>query len=93
MGLKVFFAHPVLVLAQNLAQMQVVEAFEPFKIQEVELGAWRKRPVKNNFFELVLIKQGAGTQCINYNVYDYSEGSLFLLPPLKCHSFEIATPT
>jgi len=73
--------------------MQVLEAYKPFEIQEVELSNWQKRPVKNNFFELVLIKEGSGMQCINYNEYDYEEGSLFLLPPLKCHWFQIDKPT
>lgn len=73
--------------------MQVLEAYKPFEIQEIELKAWQQRPVKNNFFELVLIKEGAGTQCINYNEYTYETGSLFLLPPLKCHSFQIDQPT
>ncbi len=73
--------------------MQVLEAFEPFEIQELELEVWRQRPVKNNFFELVLIKEGRGTQCINYNLYTYNKGSLFLLPPFKCHSFQIEEPT
>ncbi|MEL7421980.1 MAG: AraC family transcriptional regulator [Bacteroidota bacterium] len=69
--------------------MQVLEAYKPFEVQELELNDWRQRPVKNNFFELVLIKRGRGTQCINYNEYPYEEGSIFLLPPLKCHSFQI----
>ena len=73
--------------------MQVLEAHKPFEVQEIELNEWRQRPVKNNFFELVLIKEGKGTQCINYNEYDYDRGSLFLLPPLKCHSFQIAEPS
>jgi AraC-like DNA-binding protein len=73
--------------------MQVLEAFKPFEIQEIELGDWKQRPVKNNFFELVLIKEGEGTQCINYNEYPYQEGSLFLLPPLQCHSFQIEKPS
>jgi len=69
--------------------MEVIEAYKPFEVQEIELSQWRQRPVKNNFFELVLIKEGKGTQCINYNEYPYEKGSLFLLPPLKCHSFQI----
>ncbi|MEM6718872.1 MAG: AraC family transcriptional regulator [Bacteroidota bacterium] len=73
--------------------MQVLETYKPFEIQEIELSEWKQRPVKNNFFELVLIKKGAGTQCINYNEYPYSEGSMFLLPPLKCHSFQIERPS
>lgn len=73
--------------------MQVLQAYKPFEIQELELSDWKQRPVKNNFFELVLIKEGKGTQCINYNFYNYKKGSLFLLPPLKCHSFQIEQPS
>ncbi|WP_298516165.1 AraC family transcriptional regulator [uncultured Kordia sp.] len=73
--------------------MQVLETYKPFEIQEIELSEWKQRPVKNNFFELVLIKKGTGTQCINYNEYTYTEGSMFLLPPLKCHSFNISEPS
>ncbi|MEM1356819.1 MAG: AraC family transcriptional regulator [Bacteroidota bacterium] len=73
--------------------MQVLEAHQPFELQEIELDTWQKRPVKNNFFELVLIKAGKGTQCINYNYYPYEAGSLFLLPPLACHSFQIEAPS
>ncbi|WP_117885378.1 AraC family transcriptional regulator [Aureibaculum luteum] len=73
--------------------MQVIEAYKPFEIQEIELTEWKQRPVKNNFFELVLIKNGEGSQCINYNDVRYNKGSIFLLPPLKCHSFNIEKPT
>ena len=73
--------------------MNTIEAHKPFEIQEIELSEWRARPVKNNFFELVLVKSGIGTQCINYNRSSYQKGSLFLLPPLKCHSFTIIEPT
>ncbi len=73
--------------------MQVLEAYKPFEIQEIELSEWRQRPVKNNFFELVLIREGEGIQCINYNEYAYEKGSIFLLPPLKCHSFQIHQPS
>ena len=73
--------------------MNTIEAYKPFEIQEIELSEWRARPVKNNFFELVLVKSGIGTQCITYNMSSYQKGSLFLLPPLKCHSFTIVEPT
>ena len=73
--------------------MQVLEAYKPFEVQEIKLNQWRQRPVKNNFFELVLIKKGEGTQCINYNNYPYKKDSMFLLPPLKCHSFKIVEPS
>jgi len=73
--------------------MRILEAYKPFEVQKIKLKEWKQRPVKNNFFELVLIKEGEGTQCINYNDYDYQQGSLFLLPPLKCHSFQIEQPS
>jgi AraC-like DNA-binding protein len=73
--------------------MQVVESYKPFEIQEIALTEWKQRPVKNNFFELVLVKEGEGSQCINYNHYSYGKGSIFLLPPLKCHSFAITSPS
>ncbi|WP_405368559.1 AraC family transcriptional regulator [Nonlabens sp. Asnod2-A12] len=73
--------------------MNVIETYKPFEIQEIELTEWKSRPVKNNFFELVLIKSGEGTQCINYNLSPYHKNSLFLLPPLKCHSFTVEKPT
>ena len=73
--------------------MQVLQAIKPFEIQTLALKTWKQRPVKNNFFELVLIKDGSGTQCINYNYFDYATGNIFLLPPLKCHSFQIEEPT
>ena len=73
--------------------MKIIQAEKPFIIQEIELNSWQQRPVKNNFFELVLIKKGTGTQCIHYNEYPYSKGSIFLLPPLKCHSFTINEPS
>lgn len=73
--------------------MKVLEAYKPFEVQEIELNKWQERPLKNNFFELVLIKKGKGTQCINYNDYPYEKGSIFLLPPLQCHSFQIEEPS
>ncbi|WP_282054917.1 AraC family transcriptional regulator [Maribacter luteus] len=73
--------------------MEFVEAKKPFDIQEIELNDWKQRPVKNSFFELVFIKEGKGTQCINYNEYTYAKNDFFLLPPLKCHSFTIEKPT
>jgi len=73
--------------------MQVLQSYRPFEIQELELSEWKQRPVKNNFFELVLIQAGKGIQCINNNEYSYGKGSIFLLPPLKCHSFTVEEPT
>jgi hypothetical protein len=44
--------------------MEVLEAYKPFEIQELELSEWKQR-AKNNFFEVVLIKNGKGIQSIN----------------------------
>ncbi|MEZ7497979.1 hypothetical protein QO200_04430 [Flavobacterium sp. Arc3] len=57
--------------------MQVLETYKPFEIQELELTEWKQRPVKNNFFELVLVIEGDGTQCINYNHYPYVREAFF----------------
>ncbi|SOU87817.1 AraC family transcriptional regulator [Tenacibaculum dicentrarchi] len=60
--------------------------------EKVKLQEWKRRN-SNNFFELVYIEEGKGKQCINYNYYPYKKGNIFLLPPLKCHSFIIEEPT
>lgn len=73
--------------------MRTIQAELPFEIQNITLDDWTERPVMNNFFELVYIESGRGMQCINYNLYPYKTGSVFLLPPLKCHSFTIEEPT
>jgi hypothetical protein len=31
--------------------MEVLEAYKPFEIQELELSEWKQRAVKNNFFK------------------------------------------
>ncbi|MFC4096760.1 AraC family transcriptional regulator [Euzebyella saccharophila] len=73
--------------------MNVIHTYKPFEIQELRLAEWKQRPVKNNFFELVWVRNGTGTQCINYNEQAYSKGDIFLHPPLKCHSFTVEEPT
>lgn len=73
--------------------MRTIQSEKPFEIQVLELSEWQQRPVKNNFFEVVHIVKGKGTQCINYNHYGYEGGNVFLLPPLRCHSFSIEEPT
>lgn len=73
--------------------MHTNQTEKPFEIQVLELTEWKQRPQQNNFFEIVYILKGEGGQCINYNNYRYQEGSIFLLPPLKCHSFTIESPT
>ncbi len=75
------------------AIMRVIQSDQPFEVQVLKLSEWQHRPLQNNFFEVVFIAEGKGSQCINYNNYDYEGGNVFLLPPLRCHSFAIKEPT
>ncbi|MEL6536109.1 MAG: AraC family transcriptional regulator [Bacteroidota bacterium] len=60
-----------------------------FEIHVEEFSAWKSRPHRHNFFEIVYVEQGSGYQCINYHEFPFSPGNVFLLPPLDCHSFRI----
>lgn len=73
--------------------MQVENSAQPFFITREELQEWNQRPHKHNFFELVYIEEGSGTQCINHTKVPYQQDNIFLMPPYDCHSFEIAEPT
>lgn len=73
--------------------MRVENTAQPFDIQEEELHEWTLRPHQHNFFEVVYIKEGHGSQCINGHILAYEKNSIFLLPPYDCHSFEIKAPT
>ncbi|MFI3321426.1 MAG: AraC family transcriptional regulator [Rikenellaceae bacterium] len=64
-----------------------------FEVEVLELDSWVKRAYKNNFFEIIYIESGSGSQCINYNEFEYRAGNIFLLPPLNCHSFKIKEST
>ena len=64
-----------------------------FEIQIEELDAWEKRPRMNNFFEIVYVEKGSGSQCINQHEFTYREGNIFFLPPLDCHWFKIHEPS
>ncbi|WP_046242574.1 helix-turn-helix domain-containing protein [Hymenobacter terrenus] len=73
--------------------MQVEQAHMPFELTVLETSQWMQRPHQHNFFELVFIEEGEGLQCINHRQFPYQRESIFLLPPLDCHSFEVTTPT
>ncbi|WP_343306526.1 helix-turn-helix transcriptional regulator [Chitinophaga niabensis] len=67
---------------------------EPFSIEFIEtLDVCPKSGHTHNFFELVYILSGTGTQCINNNTSRYHEGHMFLITPEDCHSFQIETTT
>ncbi|WP_205528243.1 AraC family transcriptional regulator [Flavobacterium psychrotrophum] len=78
---------------EKVQVMHIENTLHPFEIEKETLTEWSRRPHQHNFFELVYIQEGEGKQCINNSLLPYEGGSIFLLPPYDCHSFEIATPT
>lgn len=73
--------------------MKTENLYPPYEINLQELVESPKSGHKHNFFELVYIVSGSGTQCINKNTYKYKPGQMFLLTPNDCHSFDIETVT
>ncbi|NIJ53621.1 AraC family transcriptional regulator [Dyadobacter arcticus] len=66
---------------------------EPFEIIYIELDECPKSDHQHNFFELVYIISGTGTQVINDNTFQYHPGHMFLITPEDTHSFDIETTT
>ena len=66
---------------------------KPFSIVCKTLDACSKQEHQHNFFELVYILSGTGTQCINKQEFKYRDGHMFLITPEDCHSFDIDTTT
>lgn len=66
---------------------------EPFSIVFKTLDECPKKEHEHNFFELVYILSGTGTQCINNNSFRYHADHMFLITPEDCHAFNIETPT
>lgn len=64
-----------------------------FEIHIEEMDRWDKRPHQNNFFEIVYVEKGSGSQCIKQHEFKYKEGNIFLLPPLNCHAFKVDEPS
>lgn len=67
--------------------------YHPFEVDFKELEQFPKTNRRNNFFELIYIVDGTGTQIINNNKFQYRKGNLFLVTPQDVHSFEISTLT
>ncbi|SNR53966.1 AraC family transcriptional regulator [Flavobacterium sp. ov086] len=67
--------------------------YHPFEVDFKELEQFPKTIRRNNFFELIYIVDGTGTQIINNNKFQYRKGNLFLVTPQDVHSFEISTLT
>ena len=64
-----------------------------FAIEVASFEQWQERSRKNNFFELVYILDGKGSQSVNYVEYPYQKNGIFLLPAAKCHQYIIKEPT
>jgi AraC-like DNA-binding protein len=66
---------------------------EPFEIVYKELDECPKSRHQHQFFELVYILDGTGTQVINNNTFAYKPGHMFLITPEDTHSFDIEKTT
>lgn len=67
--------------------------YEPYEISFATVDKCGKDGHKHSFFELVFIRSGTGTQCINDNTFSYKENHMFLITPEDCHSFKLTTTT
>jgi AraC family L-rhamnose operon regulatory protein RhaS len=73
--------------------MQKESLYQPFEVVYKELDECPKSPHKHNFFELIYIVGGTGTQCVNNNKFKYHPGHMFLITPEDFHSFQVKTTT
>ncbi|MCP9749733.1 AraC family transcriptional regulator [Ferruginibacter sp. HRS2-29] len=73
--------------------MQKENIYEPFSIKFVTADDCPRPGHGHNFFELVYVISGTGTQSINDNTFHYRAGHMFLITPEDSHSFEIETTT
>lgn len=67
--------------------------YRQYEIEWKDLENYNRPAKRNNFFELIYIIDGAGTQTVNKNYFNYRKGNLFLLTPQDVYSFYIGTPT
>ncbi|WP_298736087.1 AraC family transcriptional regulator [uncultured Chitinophaga sp.] len=67
--------------------------YQPFEIECKELQRFPASMKRINFFELIYVMEGAGTQVVNNNRFTYRKGNLFLLTPQDAYSFDISVPT
>jgi len=66
---------------------------EPFSIVYTTREEGGIRGHQHNFFELVFIISGTGTQCINDSRHNYKPNHMFLITPDDCHSLEVSSTT
>jgi AraC-like DNA-binding protein len=73
--------------------MQKESLYQPFEIVYKELEVCPKSTHKHNFFELIYIVGGTGTQCINNNEFDYDVDCMFMITPEDFHFIHVMTST
>lgn len=74
-------------------RMKVENLHKPYEIKCSLLHSFSNSLRRNNFFELIFVIDGKGTQVVNENKFHYRKGNLFLLTPQDRYSFEISAPT
>ena len=67
--------------------------YQPFEIDIKKMDAFPKLVYKNNFFKLIYIIEGTGTQQMNNHSFTYRKGNMFLITPADSYSFSIETTT
>ncbi len=67
--------------------------YRQYEVEWKVLERFNKPVKRNNFFELIYILDGTGTQMVNKNHFNYRKGNLFLLTPQDVYSFNIGAPT
>ncbi|GAA0894560.1 AraC family transcriptional regulator [Fulvivirga kasyanovii] len=63
------------------------QLYQPFELHVSDLAYWKQHALVYHFFEIMRIDQGEGSREVNENIYDYSEGDIFLFTPLDCRGF------
>ena len=67
--------------------------YAPFEVEYKELLVFPRKSYRNNFFVLIYIVDGVGTQYVNNHKFTYRKGNLFLITPKDTYSFDIVSPT
>ncbi len=67
--------------------------YRQYEIEWKELESFNRPARRNNFFELIYIIEGTGTQTVNKSRFKYRRGNLFLLTPQDVYSFNIDSLT
>jgi hypothetical protein len=60
--------------------------YRQYEIEWKELESFNRPARRNNFFELIYIIEGTGTQTVNKNRFKYRRGNLILIHLLPSYS-------